>query len=391
MVTVQKNKSNNLLINMSKQKIVIVGGGTSGWMTAAYLSKKTNWDITLIQSQDIPIVGVGESTLPSLYNFIQECGLTEDDLFEHSNAIRKYTIRHKDWNTQGDWFHHFCFNESEEAEQNHWMENGIRPTKDWRHAYHIDAFKFGAMLRDKVAIPNGVVVENKTIDSVNDIDADLVIDCTGFNKLTKPTNWVDSVLPNNRAVICPSNQVINKPYTQTTALSAGWMWTIALQNRTSNAYVFSDKHLTDEQAKEEFINSCKYDLDLDKLRFLSWTGGYTTTPRRGNVLNIGLSAGFFEPLESQAIWATQYQVEMLVRLGLDKQTVYNKQWVIMMKHIERYLLAHYTANKRRDNAYWQQFDTLNEVSSGKNKFTIFGEYSYRCLANGYALPYNEQH
>ena len=375
------------------KNICIVGGGTAGWMTAAYLSKKTDWNITLIQSQDIPIIGVGESTLPSLYNFIQECGLTEEDLFEHSTAIRKYTIRHKDWNTDGDWYHHFCFNESEEAEQEQWMKHNIRPTKNWRHAYHIDAFKFGAMLRDKVAIPNGVTVENKTINSIDELDADLIIDCTGFNKLTKPTNWVNSVLPNNRAVICPSNEVINKPYTQTTALSAGWMWTIALKTRTSNAYVFSDKHLTDEQAKDEFINSCPYTLDLDKLRFLSWTGGYTTTPWRNNVLNIGLSAGFFEPLESQAIWATQYQVEMLVRLAGDKtkQRVYNKQWVTMMKHIERYLLAHYTANTRRDNDYWKQFDILSNITPSKEKFTIFGEYSYRCLANGYALPYTLEH
>jgi flavin-dependent dehydrogenase len=373
--------------------IIIVGGGTAGWMTASYLSKKTDWDITVIQSQDIPIVGVGESTLPSLYDFIQECGLTEDDLFEHSTAIRKYTIRHKDWSPQGDWFHHFCFDESEEAEQNQWMKDLVCPNKKWRHAYHIDAFKFGAMLRDKVALPNGVKIEQRTINSVKSLQADLIIDCTGFNRLTKPTNWVNSVLPNNRAVICPSNEVINKPYTQTTALSAGWMWTIALKTRTSNAYVFSDNYITDEQAKEEFINSCPYTLDLDKLRFLSWTGGYTTTPWRDNVLNIGLSAGFFEPLESQAIWATQYQVEMLVRLAGDKtkQAVYNKQWVTMMKHIERYLLAHYTANTRRDNKYWKQFDMLTEVTPSKEKFTIFGEYSYRCLANGYALPYTYQH
>ena len=373
--------------------VTIVGGGTAGWMTAAYLSKKTDWNITVIASDDIPIIGVGESTLPSLYDFVQECGLTEQDLFEHATAVRKYTIRHLDWNKNGDWYHHFCFNETEHYEQLYWMLKYEKPDTKWRHAYHIDAFKFGALLRDKVAIPNGVKVEKRTIDSIDDIQSDLIIDCTGFNKLTKPTNWIDSALPNNSAVVCPSNQIINKPYTQTTALSSGWMWTIALKTRTSNAYVFSDKHITYEKAKEEFIETCPYKLDLDKLRYLSWKGGYTTTPWRDNILNIGLSAGFFEPLESQAIWATQYQIEMLVRLAGDKtkQGIYNRQWVTMMKHIERYLLAHYTASSRKDNDYWKQFDDILIVTPSNEKFKIFDEYSYRCLANGYALPYRSAH
>ena len=119
-------------------KITIVGGGTAGWMTASYLAKNTDWNITVIQSEDIPIIGVGESTLPSMYDLITELGLTEQDLFDHCDAVRKYTICHKDWHNK-EWWHHFCFDESEHREQIEWMRNYTKPTKKWRHAYHGDA------------------------------------------------------------------------------------------------------------------------------------------------------------------------------------------------------------------------------------------------------------
>ena len=163
-------------------KITIVGGGTAGWMTASYLAKKTDWNITVIQSEDIPIIGVGESTLPSMYDFITELGLTEQDLFDHCDAVRKYTICHKDWHNK-EWWHHFCFDESEHREQIEWMRNYTKPTKKWRHAYHVDANKFGIMLRDKVALPNGVELINKTLDTIDDLDADLIINCAGFSDL----------------------------------------------------------------------------------------------------------------------------------------------------------------------------------------------------------------
>lgn len=386
MVTVQKNKSNNLLINMSKQKIIIVGGGTSGWMTAAYLSKKTNWDITLIQSQDIPIIGVGESTLPSIYDFIQECGLTEQDLFDDCDAVRKYTIKHKNWH--GDsWYHHFCFNESEHDEQMRWMINYEMPDKKWRHAYHIDANKFGIMLRDKVALPNGVKLINKTLDTIDDIDADLIINCAGFNKLFPETNMIKSSLKNNCAVVAPSYDTELKYYTETTAMSAGWMWNIYLQNRIGNGYVFNKDYQTIEDAKQEFIDTCPYKLELDKLRVIEWTGQYSDTPYQGNILNVGLSAGFLEPLEAQAIWLIQYQVEMLVRL-YDKQKIYNAQWRKVVTHIEKFLELHYTATSK-NTPYWK--NEVKEIKIKKTPFAIFDEYSYRCLAKGYALPYTLEH
>jgi len=366
--------------------ICIVGGGTAGWMTAAYLSKKTDWNITLIQSQDIPIIGVGESTLPSMYDFIQECGLTEQDLFDNCDAVRKYTIKHKNWYGES-WFHHFCFDEVEHDEQMRWMENYELPTKKWRHAYHIDANKFGIMLRDKVALPNGVKLETRTLETIDDLQADLIINCTGFNKLFPEKEYVKTRLKNNCAVVAPSYDKELKYYTETTAMSNGWMWNIYLQNRIGNGYVFSTEHQTVEDAKREFIETCPYNLELDKMRVVHWESKYCLTPYQDNILSIGLSAGFIEPLEAQAIWLIQYQIEMLVRL-YGKKDVYNRQWVKVVKHIEDFLALHYEATSK-DTSYWQ--NKVKKIEIKKKPFTIFDEYSFRCLANGYALPYTEQH
>lgn len=370
-------------------KIVIVGGGTAGWMTAAYLSSNTDWDITVIQSADIPIIGVGESTLPSIYDFITKCGLSEQDLFNNCDAIRKYTIKHKNWHDE-DWYHHFCFNESEHDEQMYWMKRYEFPTKKWRHAYHVDANKFSIMLRDKVAVPNGVKNIIATLKNINEIKADYIINCAGFSDLFSKKIYIKSRLKNNCAIVAPSYDKIVKYYTETTALSAGWMWNIYLQNRIGNGYVFSTSHQSIQDAKSEFINTCPYNLDLEKLRILHWESQYCTNPWENNVINIGLSAGFLEPLEASAIWTIQYAIEMLVKLQFkdNADRIFNKQWTNVIKHIEEFLLLHYDATNK-NSQYWK--NEINEVKIIRKEFTIFDEYSFKCLANGYALPYSVQY
>ena len=113
--------------------VLIVGGGSAGWMTAAYLVSKTNCNVTLIESNNIPIIGVGESTVPSIVDFLEDVGFTEQDLVEKCNAIIKYTIQHNNWSIGNDqWWHHFCFDESEHDEQLNWLLTKTKPTKKWR-------------------------------------------------------------------------------------------------------------------------------------------------------------------------------------------------------------------------------------------------------------------
>ena len=182
--------------------ILVVGGGGAGWMTAAYLVTKTNCKVTLVESSAVPIIGVGESTIPSISDFMEDVGFTEQDLFDSCSAIRKYTIQHNGWKDGSDsWWHHFCFDESEHNEQINWLKNKTMPNKKWRHAYHLDATKLGIALRDRICIPKGVVhivddiIEVHHDDTgvtcivgkLNKYTADLYIDCTGFKSLVRKT------------------------------------------------------------------------------------------------------------------------------------------------------------------------------------------------------------
>ena len=295
-------------------KITIVGGGTAGWMTASYLAKKTDWNITVIQSEDIPIIGVGESTLPSMYDFITELGLTEQDLFDHCDAVRKYTICHKDWHNK-EWWHHFCFDESEHREQIEWMRNYTKPTKKWRHAYHVDANKFGIMLRDKVALPNGVELINKTLDTIDDLDADLIINCAGFSDLFPAKEMIKTNLKNNCAIVAPSYDKMLKYFTETTALSNGWMWNIYLQNRIGNGYVFSKDHQSVESAKAEFIEKCPHKLELDKLRVIEWAPKSADLFISTNINDDGgksqrMNDTMMPLLAKRGIWSLDQQIEL---------------------------------------------------------------------------------
>jgi len=230
---------------------------------------------------------------------------------------------------------------------------------------------------------NGVKLVNKTLSTIDNLDADLIINCAGFSKLFPQKQMIKTKLKNNCAIVAPSYDNELKYYTETTAMSNGWMWNIYLQNRIGNGYVFSNKHQTVESAKKEFIEKCPYNLELDKLRVIEWESQYCETPYQGKILNVGLSAGFLEPLEAQAIWLIQYQIEMLVRL-VGKQKIYNKQWRNIVKHLEEFLELHYTATSKNTD-YWK--NEVKEINIKKKPFTIFDEYSFRCLANGYALPY----
>ena len=369
-------------------RVVIVGGGTAGWMTAAYLCKKTDWDLTIIQSEDIPVIGVGESTLPSIYTFITELGLTEQDLFDDCDAVRKYTICHKNWH-HAPWWHHFCSDESQHSEQLQWMDNYELPDKKWRHSYHIDANKFSTMLRDKVAIPSGVKIQQRTLQTVDDIEADYIIDCTGFNRLFPEKKYVKTRLKNNRAIVAPSYDRVVKYYTETTAMDAGWMWNIYLQNRIGNGYVFSDSYQSVRDAKREFIEKCPYNLEVEEMRVLDWESKYCPVPWSGKTISIGLSAGFIEPLEATSIWLIQYQIEMLVRLNFKDraQDVFNKRWSTVMKQAEDFLHLHYTAvsSTKRSTDYWKQYDEIDRIIISESE-SLFKNYSYRCLANGYDMP-----
>jgi|APCry1669192319_1035405.scaffolds.fasta_scaffold04383_2 tryptophan halogenase len=303
---------------MSKQikKIVIVGGGSAGWMTAATLSERlVNRDITVIESPNIPTVGVGESTLGFINSWMSMLNLKDNDWMKYCDATYKLSIRFGDFYKKGAGKFHYPFGkidiEGNQAGKNDWYfkkilhpetpvsdyadciypqmalvnENKVSEKKDIIPkynfqsdvAYHMDAAKFGVWLRDNYSKPRGVKhllaevkhietneegVEYLLLDNGDKITADLFIDCTGFRSLIlggalkEPFTSYSGVLPNNKAwaTQIPYNDRRREMecWTDCTAIDNGWVWNIPLWSRIGTGYVYSDKYVSDEQALEEF-------------------------------------------------------------------------------------------------------------------------------------------
>jgi tryptophan halogenase len=391
--------------------ILIVGGGSAGWMAAAYLANKTSCKISVIESDNIPIIGVGESTVPSIVDFLEDVGFSEQDLFEKCSAIRKYTIQHNNWTTGNDqWWHHFCFDESEHEEQLHWLETKTKPTKKWRHAYHVDATRLGIALRDTVCIPKGV---KHIIDDVLDVQldengvkclvgragkytADLYIDCTGFRSIIRKPLGQNLVkhdgLINNYAVAGPGDFTApSANYTQTYAMDYGWRWRISLDHRTGNGYAFNKDAVSVDQAVDEFIKKTP-GLKKDKIFEVPFSNQYNPEPWKKNVVAVGLSAGFLDPLESTGLFIIHAPVKMLARLLNDNQGAekYNRVWSRLYAHLGRFISLHFKTSKLDHTDYWRSFNKIDKINLPQENQTLFNPYSFRQIANARGLPYTAE-
>jgi hypothetical protein len=393
-------------------KILIVGGGSAGFMTAAYLLSKTNLSVSLVESNNVPIIGVGESTIPSITDFMNDVGFSEQDLMESCSAIRKYTIQHNGWGNGSDiWWHHFCFDESEHQEQEYWLANKIVPNKKWRHAYHLDATKFGHALRDKVCKPKGL---NHIIDDIIEVQhndygvtqilgkkaiykADLYIDCTGFRSLLRKPLGQQLIqhksLQNNYALCGPGDFVepqVN--YTQTYSMDYGWRWRVSIDHRTGNGYAFNKDMVSIDQAYDEFVRKTP-GLRKDKIFEVPITNQYNPEPWKHNVLALGLSCGFLEPLEATGLFLIHGLIKMIPRLINDenRQEKYNRVWNKIYNHLAEFLSLHYRTSKLNHTMYWLNIDKVKEVTLPTDNQTLFNQYSYRQLAKSRGLPYTSSH
>ena len=356
-------------------KVVIVGGGTAGWMCAAGLARLLDpraYDVTLIESDEIGTVGVGEATLPHIKTYNDMLGIDEAQFLRETQGTIKLGIEFRDWNRTGDrYIHPFgTFGEPWNGVdfQHHWVraklagqeiaplqaysyaiaaclrnafefpnqdDKSIRST--YAYAYHFDASLYAGFLR-RWATARGVKrIEGMVSDIRHDsasghilglrlksgvrIGGDLFIDCTGFRSLLlagqMEVAWQDWAkwLPCDRAwaVPCATGGDGLTPYTRATADTAGWRWRIPLQHRTGNGYVFCSQFLDEDRARETLL--AKLDGQaLDEPRLLRFKAGRRVRGWSGNVVAMGLASGFLEPLESTSIFLIQAAVIDLVNL-----------------------------------------------------------------------------
>lgn len=417
------------------KNIIIVGGGTAGWMAAAAFSHATGdrAKITLIESEQIGTVGVGEATIPPFVNFNQLLGIDEATLMANVDASFKLGIQFVNWGKQGDsYFHPFGdYGYSMEGNEFHnvWLKSRMKGDKRPLHAfspetmaamhrrfaktpkgqrgdlppinyaYHLNATQYAKFLRKysegrgvhrieglveqvKLKSENGFV-ESVTLKSGEVIDGEFFIDCTGFRGLliegalkTGFEDWTHW-LPCDRAVAVACTQDGEPlPYTRATAHSAGWQWRVPLQNRLGNGHVYCSKYMSDEEAHKILLDN----LDGDPIgdpKFLKFVTGQRKKSWNKNVVALGLAAGFMEPLESTSIHMISTGItKLMATFSLDgvspiQENLYNRLAKKEATRIRDFLILHYKATERDDSEFWNYCRTMDIPDTLQEKLDLF--------------------
>ena len=422
-------------MSWKSEKIVIVGGGSAGWMSAATLIRFfPNKDITVIESPDIPIVGVGESTLGFIRAWTTSLGIDEKDFMKFTDASYKLSIKFTDFYKKNSGGFHYPFgvphfHERARFGPNDWALKKTfypdTPVQDYCRtffpamsliennkisrneggefgmfrfdndvAYHFDATKFGIWLRDRYSIPRGVKhiqaivkdvatdkngVSELTLDNGDKITADLYVDCTGWKSmllggaLEEPFISYNDIIPNNRAwatqVPYVDKEEELEPYTNCTAIENGWVWNIPLWSRIGTGYVYSDKFISKEDALEQFKQHLRTKMTIadadritDDLNFkdIEMRIGIHERPWVKNVVAIGLSCGFIEPLESNGLLTVhEFLLKLVKFLGRERVNqwdidTYNTGIRRYFHNFAEFVGLHYALSVRDDSEYWRE-------------------------------------
>lgn len=423
------------MIDNRVKKIVIVGGGTAGWMAASVLAKSIGYqlDIQLIESDDIGTVGVGEATIPPVQVFNQILGLDESDFMRQTQATIKLGIQFNNWGSLGESyyhafggigidlgmldFHHYWLRSRQSGGKSSLWDYSLNAAasdtnrfakmdkvgetrlKGLAYAYHFDASLFAKYLRTYSEKSGVVRTEGKVIQVNLDesdgfiksvcledgrvISGDLFIDCSGFRALlieealkTGYEDW-SHWLRCDRALAAPSGLIEPlTPYTQSTAHKAGWQWRIPLQNRTGNGNVYASDYMSDDEAASILLNNITGKA-MAEPRLIRFTSGRRKKLWNKNCIALGLSGGFVEPLESTAIHMVQYALGKLIDMFPDKSFAqadieeFNQQVIAEYENIRNFIILHYKVNNREDSQFWKDCRNLDIPSGLKRKIDLF--------------------
>ncbi len=433
-------------MNRTVNKIVIVGGGTAGWMAAAAMGKIMaggGYDISVVESEEIGTVGVGEATIPPIMDFNRTLGIDEAEFMRATQASFKLGIEFVDWTRLGHsyvhpfgpfgvpmhgiFFHHFWLrHRAQGGSRSHQEFNvsgqatlagrfapppppGRSPLPAHSYAYHFDAGLYAAFLR-KMAEASGVKRHEGRIVQVNQnaesgfiesvqltdgrlIAGDFFVDCSGFRGLlieqTLKGGYEDwsRWLPCDRAMAMPCDRLpVTTPYTRSTAREAGWQWRIPLQHRTGNGYVYCSQFLGDDEAAS--LLTSRLDAPAQGTpRPLRFVAGRRRESWKKNCVSLGLASGFLEPLESTSIHLVQSAIARLMFLfpngAFDQGTIdkYNDMARLEYEEIRDFLVLHYTATDRDDTPFWRHCRAIELPDSFRARREM-----YERSANIVAVP-----
>ena len=425
---------------MTPRKVLIVGGGSAGWMAAAYLNAALNHDgrkvadISVIESPDVPRIGVGEATVPTINHILAVVGIHEHEFLRRVDGTFKQAIKYVNWlNNQGESYYH-PFNRFRElpidCSGSRWLmsdrsiafaetvsaqpvlcEMNLAPQMlgPWdfgpplTYAFHMNALKFADYLCE-LSTARGVthhldhvikvdMAENGDVAAVQTkggkrIEADVFIDCTGFAGLLIEkklgVKWVDCSqwLLCDRAVTMPVPYEHRypgyvRPYTTATALSAGWVWEIPLQDKRSLGYVHSSAFLSEDEAEREvraFEGSHAESLDSRIVRFKV---GHREKAWVRNCVSIGLAGSFIEPLESTGLYLSHLAAVMLSEHFPYRDDMaplayrFNRIMANRFYEILDFINMHYCLTRRTDTEFWREIqrpERINDRLKAKLEF-----------------------
>ncbi|MGD8175158.1 tryptophan halogenase family protein [Marinimicrobium sp. ARAG 43.8] len=398
--------------------IVVVGGGTAGWLTAAFLAAQhkshspEGLAVTVVESPDIPTVGVGEGTWPTMKNTLQAIGLSERDFFAHCHSTFKQGGKFINWRTGlGDAYYHpftvpmgyerldlapYLNNLSHFAAeanfQHHVCEAGLAPRSlsdpDYQgpcnYAYHLDAGAFAELLKEHALNTLGVqhryatvtevcqdsdgYITSLNLDDQSHLQGDLFIDCTGSasrllgDALQVPFVSMDPYLFNNRAIAMqvpyPDPDTPIPCHTIATAQSAGWIWDIGLTGRRGVGYVFCNDYISEDEAEFTLRRYLGPESEALNARTLSFASGHRQQWWKRNCVAVGMSAGFVEPLEATAIMLVELSARFLAdNMPTDRTTMrimerrFNDAMRYRWQRIIDFLKLHYVLSERSE-PYW---------------------------------------
>jgi tryptophan 6-halogenase len=463
------------------KNLCIVGGGTAGWLAAAYLSQKLKTvKITVIESPNIPKIGVGESVTPHVASFFKDLGIEDQHWMKHTGSIYKFANKFINWKNNNGEYEYFSFSYPVDVKllqkevhyavdrsqwifndqtirttdtfltllnqnafdkydkyfnsQFHYMEKNVSPfvnndyllNPHFSYSQHINADLAAEYVRDNIALPNGVthiksmisdvIVDADNIKSViledgTSLSFDFYVDATGFNRvLTKKLGWnfipyTDN--PIDSAWVCqseyhdPKTEMVN--YTQSIAEPYGWRFKIGLYHRMGNGYCFSSKHIDKQSALDYFDQ--QVDLKKNNPRLLTWVPGRLEHMAKGNTAAIGLSCGFVEPLEANALYTIINTISQLTKVlaSNDDFDNYNFKIIKSIDDIADFILVHYTLSNRTDTEFWNDMRSIgkklnheelvftkyknkyNSMNAALDGYTLFPEYMWAQLAHSWNL------
>lgn len=413
-------------------RVVIVGGGTAGWMCASALARllPNSCPVTLVESEQIGTVGVGEATIPHIRYFNQLLGIRERDFLKETGATYKLAIEFVGWGSEHsrymhpfsslgpemggvDFHHHWlahqsqlpaldCFSLAAQLARSHRMAAPpARSEFGYGYAYHLDATRYAAFLR-RYAEARGVTrregkvervitserdgrIESVQLQSGESISGDLFIDCSGFRSLLLgqtlgvPFDSWKRWLPCDRAVAMASEPLDDPPtFTRATATATGWRWRIPLQHRTGNGQIYASDRLSDDDACRQLGQALNSDPMSDP-NIIRFEAGCRSRSWEKNCVAVGLSSGFLEPLESTSIYLIQMAIVKLAEyfpadddMALNRDA-FNRWMGLEYERVRDFLILHYHLNRRADSEFWRDCAAMAVPDSLRDKMALFRE------------------